>query len=174
MKDILSLANPKVKAFIKATKAKVLSLEDFDQMIGGMTKNDKTRAFDSRGFYNPKYDVIVINTTKVDQGILDRTLLHELGHWSGHSTRMRRKVIISEETKSSAYKAKDFDTEEVIAESIAFKLGSDMGLMTPEWEGKTAKYLRTQLHANEFEAQMQVKQAVWFLINIAMPNLKVG
>jgi antirestriction protein ArdC len=172
--NILELANPKIKAFVNATKAKVLSLEEFDTLIGGMTKNDKTRAFNSRGFYNPKHDVIVINTAKVGQDIMDRTLLHELGHWSGHSTRMRRKVIISEETKDSSYKAKDFDTEEVIAETIAFKLGSDMGLMTPDWEEKSIKYLKMQLHANEFEAQMQVKQAVWFLINIAMPNLDVG
>jgi hypothetical protein len=57
---------------------------------------------------------------------------------------------------------------------IASKLGSDMGIMTPEWEDESARFIATWKDGDEVEARTQVKQAVWFLVNIAIPFLEVS
>jgi hypothetical protein len=169
--DVLSRVNPKVKEFVDAAGAKVISLEDYDVLIGGMTKNDKTRLFLSGGFYNPTHDLIIINLARENLGGLNRTVLHELGHWSGHSTRLSRKVVVAGEKRDKNCTVADFDTEEITAEMIAYYLGDEMRLITDDWKEKSAKYIATWRKGNEHEASLHVKQAVWFLIKIAMPNM---
>ena len=171
MDDILSKIHPRARQFVEAVGAKVISLEDFDVLVGGMRKNDKIAAFVStRGQYNPGRDLIVINML-ADNPLLTRTVLHELGHWSGHSTRLRRPVIAHAE-RNVIIKDGEYDTEEIVAEMIAYKLGEDMGILTDAWKEKSARYIAEYRKGSEHEARIYVKQAVWFLVNIAMPKLR--
>jgi antirestriction protein ArdC len=172
--SVLDQANPKVKAFIEACEARVMSLNEFDDYIGGMSQRGRGVAIQNAGFYNVAHDIIVINTDTPNAiSILDRTLLHELGHWSGRSNRMQRKVIVNTE-KNLPYTQSDLDNEEIIAELIAFQLGSEIGIMTKEWQAKSENYIGSFRNGSVYGARDHVKQATWFLIKIATPTLRAG
>lgn len=170
MDDVLSKIDPRAAQLVRAVGAKVVSLEDFDVIVGGMTKSTKSAAFQTRGQYNPSRDLIVINML-IPNDLLTRTVLHELGHWSGHSSRLRRPVIIRAETNVTL-KGSDYDTEEIIAEMVAYQLGSDMGIITDEWKEKSAKYVAEYRKGSENEARIQARQAVYFLASIAAAALR--
>ncbi len=169
----LEKASSKVRQFVEACGAKVMTLDEFDAMVG-LSQRSRTHYMTIAAFYNPVRDIIVLNTSIPDTNtIWDRTILHELGHWAGHSKRMQRKVIVNTE-KTVGYKIEDFDNEEIIAEMIAFQLGSEFGLMTPEWQSKSENYIGTFRNGSIYGAREHVKQAVWFLLKIATPNLRAS
>jgi antirestriction protein ArdC len=172
--NVLEKAHPKVKAFVEACGAKVMNLDGFDRLIGGMPQSKRVVAMHHSGFYNVSHDVIVINIeTPNSIAILDRTILHELGHWSGRSDRMQRKVLVNTE-KGISYTETDLDSEEIIAEMIAFQIGSELKLVTPEWQAKSENYIASFRNASVYGAREHVKQAVWFLFKIATHKLQAG
>jgi antirestriction protein ArdC len=171
--SVLDQASPKVKQFVEACGAKVMSLNEFDALVG-MSQRARTAILDNAGFYNALRDIIVINIENPGViAILDRTILHELGHWSGHSTRMQRKVVVNTE-KSVGYKDEDKENEEIIAEMIAFQLGCELGLMTPEWQSKSENYIGSFRNGSIYGARDHVKQATWFLLKIVTANLRAS
>ena len=83
---------PHAEALIKNTGA--------DFRIGG-----------NQAFYNPRKDFIQVPPQPAfhDQVNYYRTCLHELGHWSGHPTRLDRNITANRKTKRYAF-------EELVAE----------------------------------------------------------
>jgi antirestriction protein ArdC len=172
--SVLDNAHPRVRDFILHTGIRIMSLNEFDAMVGGMTQRGRSIASNNAGFYNVKHDVIVINTDTPNAiSILDRTILHELGHATGHSTRMQRKVIVNTERQMN-YESADLSNEEIIAEMIAFQLGSEMGLMTPEWQSKSENYIASYTDGSAFGARDEVKRAVWYLLKIVTASMKAS
>lgn len=171
--SVLEKASPRVKQFVEACGARVLSLNEFDELVG-MSQRTRTGMMGNAGFYNAQRDLIVVNTdTPNAVAILDRTILHELGHWAGHSTRMQRKVVVNTE-KSVSYASEDLENEEIVAEMIAFQLGCELGLMTPEWQSKSENYIGSFRNGSIYAARDHVKQAVWFLLKIATANMRAS
>ena len=76
-----------------------------------------------RAFYSPTADVIVLPSRKQfksAEGFYD-TALHELGHWTGHSSRLNRDM-------SGGFGSQKYAREELRAEISSFMVGSAIGL----------------------------------------------
>jgi len=75
--------------------------------VGAEVKNNAG----DRAFYSPSKDFInmpLIEQFKND-GLYASTLLHELGHWTGHDTRLKRNL-------KNSFGSKDYAYEELVAE----------------------------------------------------------
>ena len=94
-----------------------------------------------RAFYSPGQDRIVIpaitdffgTETSSAQEAYCSTLLHELTHWTGHSSRLSR-------LKSCSFGDADYATEELVAELGATFLCADLGI-TAEPRADHGQYL---------------------------------
>lgn len=74
-------------------------------------------------YYNPAADVIVLPSRrqfKSAEGFYD-TALHELGHWTGHSSRLNRDL-------SGGFGSQKYAREELRAEISSFMVGSTLGI----------------------------------------------
>lgn len=82
--------------------------------------------FDAPGqaYYDPKDDIIHITPKETFKSTYDMysCILHELGHWTGHASRLKRQIV-SPETDPEAY-AK----EELRAELASYFLAYDLGI----------------------------------------------
>lgn len=76
-----------------------------------------------RAFYSPTADVIVLPSRKQFKSAEDfyDTALHELGHWTGHSSRLNRDM-------SGGFGSQKYAREELRAEISSFMVGSAIGL----------------------------------------------
>lgn len=108
------------------------------------------------GFYIPNTDSILINADKpIWETSYDTVALHEIGHWTGHSTRMNRHRIVRveevdtfaaktanparEETIDEEYqRIRDFQHEEAVAQMIMYLVGLELEL--------DQKYLTVELN----------------------------
>lgn len=74
-----------------------------------------------RAFYKPSHDFIQmpIKDQFPDQGLYYATLLHELGHWTGHQERLDRSII-------NKFGTEDYAKEELRAEIGSLMLGTDL------------------------------------------------
>jgi antirestriction protein ArdC len=116
-----------------------------------------------RAFYHPATDQIKLpNRTdfKTSAGFYS-TAIHELGHWTGHSSRLNRPMCGQFGSQSYAY-------EELIAELTAAFIGNDYGL-SAELENH-ASYLESWLKALKddkkyfFKAAGEARKASQFLL----------
>ena len=80
-----------------------------------------------RAFYSPKKDRISLPKAKAF-GTMDEyysTAYHELGHSTGHSSRLNR---FNNETKISAFGSEDYSKEELVAEFTSAFLTAEVGI----------------------------------------------
>lgn len=86
-------------------------------------------------FYSPLHDFVNMPRATQFETVTDyaATLLHELTHWTGHKSRLDRKLVL----KSGA---KDYAKEELVAELGAAMLCGSLGL-SPSPREDHAKYL---------------------------------
>ncbi len=77
----------------------------------------------SRAFYNPVKDLIVLPERKqfFNAEAFYDTALHELGHWTAHSSRLNR-------TFGKSFGDEEYAKEELRAEISSFMVGSTLGL----------------------------------------------
>ena len=89
----------------------------------------------SSAFYSPQHDFVNMPLATQFDTVADyaATLLHELTHWTGHKSRLDRKLVL----KSGA---KDYAKEELVAELGAAMLCGSLGL-SPAPRADHAKYL---------------------------------
>jgi antirestriction protein ArdC len=87
------------------------------------------------------------------------TLLHELAHWTGHKTRLNRKM-------KNPFGSEDYAKEELVAELSAAFLCTELGvqgeLQHPEYIGHWIKVLKDDKKAI-FEASSKAQKAVEYL-----------
>lgn len=122
------IKNKAIKEFINKTNAKIIWYREHP-LLNDL--NEKMRKNEIGGFYSPKVDIIFINPRLIGKGNnLIHAVFHELGHWTGHHTRLARE-------KMSVKKG----TEEVVAESCFFYLAKHFKL-DETWATKyTHKYI---------------------------------
>jgi len=115
----------------------ILDIQDFIDRTNVKLKNSVEGAF-----YVPKMDYIGIPSKRnfKSSELYYATLLHELGHWTGHESRMNRDF--SGRMNGDETALKSYATEELIAETIRSFLQVKLGLATTEMEEQNAAYLK--------------------------------
>lgn len=135
------------------------SLESFVQNTGAAITEGGDRAC-----YFPNTDKIKIPsfTSFESPESYYATLCHELIHWTGHPTRLNRKLVSKSQIKEYAF-------EELVAELGSAFLGSNLGI-TPELPENHASYIASWInilnenHQLIFKAASLAQKAVNFLI----------
>lgn len=91
-------------------------------------KNIGFIAFMSGGFFDPVNDFVAINESFLDSH-LDYVVLHELVHWSGHSSRLARQSMVNSETPEGRLhiSPNDYETEEMTAQWGMYFLAVHLG-----------------------------------------------
>jgi len=93
-------------------------------------------------FYSPAADRIVLPERlqfSTSEGYM-ATALHELGHWTGHPTRLNRDL-------SGTFASESYAKEELRAEISAFMNCAALGLSTPGVDEQHAAYVKTWIRA---------------------------
>ena len=127
-------------AFAKATGADIRITEGSDS-----------------AFYKPTADYIVVpaisdfigTSTSSPQEAFAGTLLHELGHWTGHRSRLNRPLL-------NSFGSEDYAKEELVAELAATFLCSDLGI-SAEPRPDHAQYLASWLKALKNDKRLIVR-----------------
>lgn len=83
------------------------------------------------------------------------TLFHELGHSTGHASRLNRWTP----TENHNFGSKDYSKEELIAEMTATYLMSAAGIENPETEKNTVAYLQSWIKALNDDTTMIIRAA---------------
>lgn len=81
------------------------------------------RHYGNTAYYSPKLDEIVLPKKEqfMSEGAYYATALHELGHWSGHETRLNREL-------NNPFGSKEYAKEELRAEIASFLFNGKIGL----------------------------------------------
>ena len=115
-----------------------------------------------RAFYAPSTDIIKLPPLEAfaDQGAYYATALHELTHWTGHSSRLDR-------LKKTPPGGPDYAQEELVAEMGAAFLCAQLGirgkLQHPEYIQHWLKVLKTDNRA-VFRASSSAQKAVDYIV----------
>jgi len=95
-----------------------------------------------RAFYSPASDKIILplrEQFRTSENYL-ATALHELGHWSGHSSRLNRDL-------SGTWQSASYAIEELRAEISAYMTCSTLGVSTPGVDDQHAAYVKSWVKA---------------------------
>jgi len=139
--------------------------EQFIKDTGAEIRYGKDRAF-----YAPSRDIINLPDAGAftDSGSFYATSLHELGHWTGHKTRLDRKL-------GNGFGSEGYAEEELVAElTAAFlcaELGIDGELQHPEYIASWIKVLKNDKQAI-FKASSKATKAATFLHNCKSKKVK--
>jgi len=143
------LIEPQVEALIRAT--------GIDFRIGG-----------NRAFYMPSLDYVQVPPPQAYFEPINwhRTALHELGHWSGHQSRLGRDL-------SGGFGSKKYAFEELVAEINAAFCCASLGI-TPtvrhaDYIGSWLEVLREDNRAIVRAASQASKAADWLLAHLPEP-----
>ena len=115
----------------------------------------------SSAFYAPSEDVINLPDREsfTDEGSFYATSFHELGHWTGHESRLNREI-------KNGFGSKNYAFEELVAElTSAFlcaETGIDGELQHPEYIGEWIKKLEND-KTMIFKASSLAKKATDFI-----------
>jgi antirestriction protein ArdC len=115
-----------------------------------------------RAFYAPNSDIIQLPPVEAftDQGAYYSTALHELTHWTGHSSRLDR-------LKKGSTGGTDYAQEELVAEMGAAFLCAQLGiggkLQHPEYIGHWLKVLKED-NRSVFRASSAAQKAVDYIV----------
>jgi len=122
----------------------------------------------NRAFYRPSADAVTmpnLDTFKNRESFYT-TLFHELGHSTGHDTRLKRGL-----TKQVAFGDKNYAEEELVAEMTASFLGAEVGILNDAQFDNSVAYIQnwlTVLKNNKkliFKASARAKRAYDYILN---------
>jgi len=144
---------------------KVKEVSEFDRHTGAEQFINKTgaeiRYGKDRAFYALSKDIINLPDAEAftDAGSFYATALHELGHWTGHNTRLDRQL-------GNGFGSEAYAEEELVAElTAAFlcaELGIDGKLQHPEYIASWIKVLKNDKQAI-FKASSKATKAADYL-----------
>lgn len=112
--------NPKIMSLVEALGAQVRPMDKLPKNYGEIMPGIK-------GCYNGKLDMIAIRTD-MSGCETNLVLLHELVHWTGHSSRLSRISIVYSEHDMIWRSPVDYAVEEIIAQVGALKLHNMLGV----------------------------------------------
>jgi len=113
---VVQFKNKKVQELVNNLGIKV---DIYDYFNDDHTSNPSILMY-AGAWYDMKEDRIFINpATMVNEKNLTMSILHEIGHWTGHKSRLNRKTL---------YAKKRRGTEEVCAQACFFYLARELKL----------------------------------------------
>lgn len=102
-------------------------IEEAERIVAAMPHRPEIRHQQAKAFYSPSFDFI--NMPKQELFHFDAeyysTLFHELGHSTGHASRLGRKGV----TESSYFGSHEYSKEELVAEMAAAFLCAEAGIV---------------------------------------------
>lgn len=107
-----------------------------------------------RAFYRPSTDEVVVPLLEQYSDIAEyySTMFHELGHSTGHSSRLDRKNGM----KVAAFGSEDYSREELVAEMTAAMLVNEAGLPAERAFRNSVAYLQSWVRALRSDNKMIV------------------
>jgi len=114
----------------------------------------------SNGVYFALFDIVLYN--RMPQcPILDRTLLHEVIHWTGHTRRLNRNYI-----SNRVLTIEESHTEEVIAELGMLKLCDRLGIDTAPILGWSSEYFHIYYLADREHSERESNRAIDYILGV--------
>lgn len=167
----LNLVDPRIKRLIEASGA---AIKDMKKAAEYDDHKQITSVFDV-AYYSNKHDYIAINKDHpIVRERINEIALHELGHWTGASTRLARAVSV--ELNKGAHglpfsECVAFDpifrnTEELTAQLCMHKVGTYLGLDKAYLDSALEQYIRRLFIVNDAQAHRESDEAAAYLINL--------
>lgn len=118
-----------------------------ESIIAGYLSRSKTLELHrdkagNRAFYSPAYDSVTVPTVNQfrEIGEFYSTLFHELGHSTGHSSRLNR---FTGQAANAAFGSEEYSKEELVAEITAASILSLLGLESGNTFRNSAAYVKS-------------------------------
>ena len=148
---------------------KIFAPSEVDEFVKNSGANISTKGINKAAYF-PELDKIIMPTHSqfINKEHYFRVLLHELSHWTGHSSRLNRNMSVEQDSKQYAF-------EELIAELSSAILCGKFGIDNSK---ANAYYIKSWLQALEndktyiFKASTQADKAVEFINNLQNMDLK--
>ena len=114
--------------------------------------------FKNRASYHPIYDVVNMPEIGCFENSFEYygTLFHELGHWTGHASRLDR---FKKENYLPKFGNEDYSKEELIAEMTAAFLCHHCQIDTPEIQTNQAAYLQSWIKVLKGDSKLIINAA---------------
>jgi antirestriction protein ArdC len=115
-----------------------------DSLIANMPKRPEIKTGEAKAFYAPVLDVVNMPVKGLFNSTNDyyATLFHELGHSTGHETRLNRAGIASDR---HGFGSKSYSREELVAEMTSAFLCGSCGI--DNTLGQSAAYIQNWINA---------------------------
>lgn len=131
-------------------------IEACEKTVASMPKKPRIQSQENRAYYNPMQDFVNIPPKEVfeKEEYYYSVLFHELGHSTGHETRLNRKTLKT----WAPFGTKEYSKEELVAEMTASFL---CGIHKIEWETieNSAAYIQNWLKKLKNDCRMVIKAA---------------
>ena len=146
------------------------AIETAEQIVNGMQQRPDIRHGQAKAYYSPSLDYV--NMPKKELFRSDEeyysTLFHELGHSTGHASRVGRKGVM----ETSYFGSHEYSKEELVAEMSAAFLCSEAGIVNRTIENSAA-YIQSWIKALKskdnkglvISAASQAQKAYDFILN---------
>ncbi len=111
----------------KETTREFTPIEAAEQIISSMPQRPDIKSDGARAYYSPTLDYVNMPWSELfhsDEAWYS-TLFHELGHATGHESRLNRSTV----TKSAYFGSTEYSKEELIAECCAAFLAAETGIV---------------------------------------------
>lgn len=139
-----------------------------EDLIAAMPHRPEIRHSGSRAYYKPYYDYVNMppqETFHQEEGYYC-TLFHEIGHSTGHSSRLSRKGV----TECTSFASHEYSKEELVAEMTAAFLCAETGIVQTTIDNSAA-YIQSWLRELNNDKSLvilaagQAQKAVDFIMN---------
>lgn len=143
-------------------------IQTAEDIIAAMPRRPEIRHSGSRAYYKPTCDLVNIppRETFHQEEEYYCTLFHEIGHATGHSSRLNRKGV----TDYTSFASHEYSKEELVAEMTAAFLCAETGIEQATIDNSAA-YIQSWLKELNNDKSMvilaagQAQKAVDFIIN---------
>ena len=161
-------------------KSEIGTCEELEQHIYNMeTPINIKHKLSDQAYYTPTFDYINMPLKTQFKGTAEyySTLIHEVVHSTGHSSRLNRLAINDGKFNSKKH---SYSFEELVAEIGASFLNAMFGIATEESEKNSASYLQGWLKEFKqdkqmlFKASTEAQKAVSYILNDKAPSEEVG
>jgi antirestriction protein ArdC len=135
------------------TEKHIPQIEQAEKVIAE-TKADVRFIDNTRAFYSPTLDYINLPKRELFNSSNEfySVAFHELGHWTGHESRLKRKDLL----ESNYFGSHSYSREELTAELCAAFVCSSLNISTESTERNSAAYLNNWLRVLKNDPKMIV------------------
>jgi antirestriction protein ArdC len=158
------------------TKAEIGTCEELEQHIYNMeTPINIKHTLSDQAYYTPTFDYVNMPLKTQFKGTAEyySTLIHEVVHSTGHTSRLNRLAINDGKFDGKKH---SYSFEELVAEIGASFLNAMFGIATEESEKNSAAYLQGWLKTFKHDKQMlykasvEAQKAVNYILNDKAPS----